>query len=294
VGLAGRRALFKKKKGKAMRRALMVLLMGPLLALAQGDKEAALKRLAWQNGPIEGPIGDKAVIKVPQGYVFLDESNTSRFLELAGNPPRDGHYLYAPKSLDWFAVFAFDATGYVKDDEKIDADQLLQTLQKADGPENQERKRLGMEALYTEGWQVPPHYDADTRRLEWGMRLRSGSGHHVVNYSSRLLGRSGVMRAILVSDPKTLEVDTQEFKVALKEFSYAPGERYAEFKPGDKVAAYGLAALIVGGAAAVATKKGFWGALAALLAASWKLLAAAGVAALAWLGSLFKRKNTDT
>lgn len=277
-----------------MRRALMVLLLWPLLAFAQGGKEAELKKLAWQEGPLEGRIGDKALIKVPKGYVFLDERNTSRFLELAGNPPRDGHFLYAPSSLDWFAVFAFDATGYVKDDEKIDADQLLQTLKKSDGPGNEERKRLGMEALYTDGWQVAPHYDAETRRLEWGMRLRTAGGQYVVNYSSRLLGRSGVMRAILVSDPNTLEADTQQFKTALKDFSYVSGERYAEFKPGDKMAAYGLGALIVGGAAAVATKKGFWGALVAFLAASWKLVAALVVGALAWLGSLFKRKNTGT
>lgn len=277
-----------------MRRALMVLLLWPLLAFAQGGKEAELKKLAWQEGPLEGRIGDKALINVPKGYVFLDEPNTSRFLELAGNPPRDGHYLYAPRSLDWFAVFAFDATGYVKDDEKIDADQLLQTLKKSDGPGNEERKRLGLEALYTDGWQVAPHYDADTRRLEWGMRLRTAGGQYVVNYSSRLLGRSGVMRAILVADPDTLEADTQQFKTALKDFAYVSGERYAQFKPGDKMAAYGLGALIVGGAAAVATKKGFWGALVAFLAASWKLLAALVVGALAWLGSLFKRNNTGT
>jgi uncharacterized membrane-anchored protein len=267
------------------------VLLCPLFALAQGGKEAELKKLAWQEGPVEGRIGDKALIKVPNGHVFLDERNTSRFLELNGNPPRDGHYLYAPSSLEWFAVFAFDATGYVKDDEKIDAEQLLQTLKKSDGPENEERKRLGLEALYTEGWQVAPHYDAETRRLEWGMRLRTASGRYVVNYSSRVLGRSGVMRAILVSDPDTLEADTQQFKTALKDFSYMQGERYAEFKAGDKVAAYGLGALIVGGAAAVATKKGFWGALVAFLAASWKLLAGLAVGAVAWLGSLFRRKN---
>ena len=277
-----------------MRRALIVLLMWPLLAWAQGDREAEIRKLAWQNGPIEGRIGDKATITVPQGYVFLDEGNTSRFLELTGNPPRDGHYLYAPKSLDWFAVFAFDASGYVKDDEKIDPDQLLATLKRSDGPENEERKRLGMEAIYTEGWQVAPFYDSDTRRLEWCMRLRTARGHYVVNYSSRLLGRTGVMRAILVSDPDSLEADVLRFKVALKDFAYVPGERYSEFKSGDKVAAYGLGALIVGGAAAVAAKKGFWGALVAFLLAAKKLLAGLVVAALAGIGALFKRKNTNT
>jgi len=277
-----------------MRRILMLLLVLPLLAWAQEGKDAVkaeMNKLAWQKGPVEGRIGDKAVIQVPAGHVFLDEKNTSRFLELTGNPPRDGHYLFAPASLDWFAVFAFDASGYVKDDEKIDADELLRTLKRSDAPENEERKRLGMQALYTDGWQVPPHYDADTRRLEWGMRLRTERGNVLVNYSSRLLGRSGVMRAILVSDPTNLAADMQQFKAALKDFAYLPGERYSEFKAGDKVAAYGLGALIVGGAAAMATKKGFWAALAGFIGAFWKLLVGLGVALLAWLGSLFKRKS---
>jgi len=277
-----------------MRGALVVLLLLPMLVWAQGDKAAVreeIKRLAWQQGPTQGRIGDKALIQVPRDYVFLDERNTSRFLELAGNPAREGNYLFAPASLDWFAVFGFEASGYVKDDEKIDADELLQTLKKSDGPENEERKRLGLGGLYTEGWQVAPHYDTDTRRLEWGTRLRTESGRHVVNYSSRLLGRSGVMSAILVSDPETLAADTQQFKLALTQFAYVPGETYAEFKPGDKVAAYGLAALIVGGAAAVATKKGFWALLVGFLGAFWKMLAVGGVAAAAWLRSLFKGKG---
>jgi uncharacterized membrane-anchored protein len=228
---------------------------------------------------------------VPEGHVFLDAKNTRRFLELTGNPPRDGNYLFAPSSLNWFAVFAFDPSGYVKDDEKIDADHLLKSLKSGDGPSNEERKRLGMEALYTEGWQVMPHYDVDTKRLEWGLRLKTAGGEVLVNYATRLLGRSGVMRAVLVSDPASLEVDTREFKTVLTQFAYVPGEKYAEFKAGDRIAEYGLAALIVGGAAAVATKKGFWAVIAGFLGAFWKLLAGIGVAAVAGMGSLFKRKK---
>ena len=277
-----------------MRRTILAaLLLCPLLAWGQDPAVLAeFQKLQWQQGPGEGRIGDKAVIAVPREHVFLDASNTRRFLELTGNPPRDGHYLFAPKSLDWFAVFSFDASGYVKDDEKIDADALLKTLKSADGPSNEERKRLGMEALYTEGWQVPPHYDLETKRLEWGMRLKTAGGHGVINYSSRLLGRSGVMSAILVSDPNTLAADTLQYKAALQQFSYVAGEKYSEFKQGDRIAEYGLAALIVGGAAAVATKKGFWSLIAGFIAAFWKVLVGVGVAALAGLGSLFKRKQS--
>lgn len=258
-------------------------------AQASQDVQTQLAKLAWQRGPAVGNIAGKATIQIPTGYLFLDEANTNQFLELSGNLPSPGHYFFAPEDLHWWSVFSFNASGYVKDDEKIDATALLQSLQDSDGPGNEERKRRGMILLYTDGWSVAPHYDEQTKRLEWGTRLRSGTGEMNVNYTSRLLGRTGVMSATLVTDTKTMQSDTSEYKTALQQFSYVSGEKYAEFKQGDKIAAYGLGALIVGGAAAVATKKGLWGVIGAFLAASWKIVAGVVVAAFAGLGKLFKR-----
>ena len=136
------------------------VLLGLILALlaftAQAQREPGqviqeLQKLAWLRGPGEGNVAAKAKIRIPDGYSFLGERDTRRFLELMGNPPRDGHYMIAPSNLDWFAVFSFDPVGYVKDDEKIDADALLDSLKKGDGPGNDERKRLGMEPIYTDG-----------------------------------------------------------------------------------------------------------------------------------------------
>ena len=272
-----------------------ILLFGALLApaFAQAQRDPAvvmqeLQKLAWQKGPGEGVIGARAKIRIPAGYSFLDDKNTRRFLELMGNPPRDNHYLIAPANLDWFAVFMFDPVGYVKDDEKIDADKLLETLKKSDEPGNAERKRLGMSPIYTDGWHVPPHYDAGTKRLEWGMRLRDERGGLHVNYTSRLLGRSGVMSAILVSSPQTLNEDMKSFNAALAGYDFVAGEKYAEFKAGDKIAEYGLAALVVGAGAAAAAKMG----LLKYLGKFWYLIVAA--VALAWgaIRKLFSRKES--
>ena len=238
-----------------------------------------------------GKVASKATIKVPNGYVFLDSTNTSRFIELMGNPPRENNFIFAPQNLRWFAVFSFDPSGYVKDDEKIDADALLESKKAADGPSNEERKRLGMPTLTTVGWAVTPHYDQQTKRLEWGVRLKNDKEQENVNYSSRLLGRTGVMSAVLVSDLDTLSADTQEFKTALQQFSFATGETYSEFKQGDKIAEYGLAALIMGGAAAVATKKGLWAVIGGFFVAFWKIIVGVGIAAMAGLGKLFKGKK---
>jgi uncharacterized membrane-anchored protein len=271
----------------------MIFLMWPLCAWSQNDPdiETELGKLAWQSGPTEARIGDKATIKVPAGYLFLDDKNTRRFLELVGNPPRDGFYLFAPKALNWFAVFNFDASGYVKDDEKIDPDALLKSLKDSDEGANEERQRLGLSKIYTDGWEIPPHYDSQTKRLEWGTRLRNDQGRTNVNYTSRLLGRTGVMSATLVTGKSTLAADTAAFNSALQQYSFVSGEQYAEFKQGDKLAAYGLGALVLGGAAAVAAKKGLFTIIGGFLVAFWKIIAGVLVAGAAGFKSLFKKKS---
>jgi uncharacterized membrane-anchored protein len=261
--------------------AVLGLLAAPLVAAAQPDtgseRMRQMQALAWQRGPTEASLGGIATLRVPEGQAFLDSANTRRFLELNGNPPRDNRYTLAGD--DWFAIFFFEDSGYVKDDEKLDADDLLKSLQESDRHGNEERKRLGLRPLHTDGWLVPPHYDAATKRLEWGLRLRSDDGAVVANYTIRLLGRRGVMHAILVSAPATLDRDIAGFKQVLASYDFTAGERYAEFRAGDRVAEYGLAALVLGGAAAVATKSGFFKAFGKLIIVGVVALGAAVTAA---------------
>lgn len=255
------------------------------------DRRSAMQALDWKKGPTSGALGDKATIQLPAGVQFLEEKDGIKFLELSGNLPESGNSILATN--DWWAAFTFSPVGYVKDDEKIDADALLKSMKANDKESNDERRKHGLPELYTDGWYVPPHYDEATKHLEWGLRLRSSdSPTPVVNYTVRLLGRTGYESVVLVSSPETLDADVQAFKAMLKGFEFKAGERYSEFKPGDHVAEIGLAALVAGGAAAVAVKTGFWKVILGFLAASWKLVAAAGVAVVVGLGKLFGRKDS--
>ena len=253
------------------------------------DREQAIREmqaLAWQRGPTEGRLGTTATVKVREGQAFLDGPNTRRFLELNQNPPRDNHYTLVGGDEAWFAVFFFEPSGYVKDDEKLDPDALLKSMKDTDQASNDERKRLGMPPLHTDGWHVAPHYDLNTRRLEWATRLRTDDGQQTVNYTIRILGRRGVMRATLVSSPQTLDRDIKDFKTVLTGYDFVAGERYAEWVAGDRVAEYGLAALVLGGAAAVATKTGFGKAIGKFLIVG---VVAAGGAILAFARKFFRR-----
>ncbi len=72
-------------------------------------------------------------------------------------------------------------------------------------------------------------------------------------------------------------------------YSFKEGAKYADWKPGDKVAAVGLAGLIGGGALAVAAKSGLLGKLGIMLAKAGKLVIVIVIAAFAGIVSLFKK-----
>lgn len=247
----------------------------------QGSVGAQIRNLGWKAGPSEGKIAARATIAIPANYVFLGAADTSKFLTLMRNLPTTDSYTFAPQDLNWFAIFDFEDTGYVKDDERIDADAVLQSLKEGNARGNEERKRRGYPVLNLDGWFVPPHYDAGGKRLEWATKLSSEGGTSV-NYRIRLLGRAGVMSAVLVSDPDSLEKDIRVFKTALNDFSFDAGQRYSEYRSGDKIAEYGLTGLIVGGAAAAAAKMGLFKVIG-----KFGVLIFAGAAAL--IGGVFKR-----
>jgi uncharacterized membrane-anchored protein len=248
--------------------------------------EQVIAELNWLQPGSIGRVGDKAEFKVTGSYTFLGAQDTDKFLQANGNPPQGGaSYTIASTKSSWFGVLRFHPEGYVKDDEKIDADALLKSLMEQNVAGNDEKKKKGYQTLVLEGWFFPPRYDQETKRLEWGTKLRAEDNSPVVNVTTKVLGRGGYTSAILVSSPATMEADLLDFKQALKSFDYVSGEKYSEWKEGDKVAAYGLGALVLGGAAAVATSKGGLKVI---------FLAIAGAVAAVWAGikKFVGRKNS--
>jgi len=247
----------------------------------------SLGDVKFQKGPTLGELGTTAKVKVPDGFVFAGGNDTRLIMETMRNPTsgRELGFL-APAGEDWFAVFEFDEVGYVKDDEKgsLDAEALLNSIKEGTEESNKERVRRGWSTLHVVGWETPPRYDEGTHNLEWAVRAES-EGKPIVNYNTRLLGRGGVMEVTLVTDPSTLAETLPKFKTMLAGFDFSTGQRYSEFRPGDKMAAYGLTGLIVGGGAAVLAKSGAFKWI-------WKALVAAAVAIGGIVKRIFSREKT--
>jgi uncharacterized membrane-anchored protein len=235
--------------------AALLLVAGPVLSQEEDDFGQAMADLEWVGGPADVAVANIASISLPSEYSYLDSDDTAVLMEMFQNPTSAEEYFVGPDDLRWWAVFSFEDTGYIKDDEDIDADDLLASLRTGNDYANEERRNRGWSELQITGWQYPPFYEEDSNRLAWAIRAVS-DGEAIVNYNTRLLGRKGVMSAVLVADPEALDASVDEFRQLLTSFNYEQGHRYAEYLPGDKVAAYGLAALVTGGAAAAVAKSG--------------------------------------
>ena len=240
------------------------------------------------RGPATGDLGAIAQVRIPDGFVFLNAGGTGKLLtDLQNIVSGDELGLIGPAGLPWFVVFQYDATGYVRDDEKgsLNADKMIDNIRRSDEAGNKERASRGWPAMRTVGWAIPPHYDEKTQNLEWAIKFKT-EDRISVNHNTRILGRGGVMRVTLVCGPDELEATLPGFKKLLADYAYKSGNKYAEFRAGDKVAEYGLSALVAGGAAAVALKSG-------LLAKFWKGIVFAALAAGSFLKKIIAKIRGD-
>jgi uncharacterized membrane-anchored protein len=290
--------------------AVMVSLTATRLS-AQEDDESGLTpeqqelfrkyhSIKWQDGPCTAALGTVATIKVPAGYRVTDALGTNIWSEVNGNAPNERNLgLLTPIGTDdvtvddFVVMFSFNDTGYVKDDEKdkLDANAILASLRAGNDEANKYRAAHGVAPLEIIGWMTPPAYDEATHNLVWAVKGRSqteeGVSQEVVNYNTRVLGRHGVMSVNLIAEPDAIPRLMPTAKQILANFEYNAGSRYAEFKAGDKVAAYGLAALVAGGTAAVAMKTGLFAKLALVFAKAGKAIVIGVLAFFGWIAKLF-------
>lgn len=259
---------------------------------AQNSQNLAqqIRALHWVEGPTQVSIGLNATFKVPAGHRFLSPSDTVKFLTLTHNlSSNDSETIFAPDDFAWWGVFDYSDVGHVLDNEKIDPDALLSSLRSNQVEANKQLSARGWATLEIVGWEQPPFYDSDTHNLSWAMDARNSNGGEIINYNTRLLSRTGYTAATLVADPSTLQTSISQFKGVVSGYQFIDNQTYAAYKPGDKTAEYGLAALITGGAVAVAAKTGLWKAIVGALVAGWKIVAALVVALFTAIGKLLKR-----
>jgi uncharacterized membrane-anchored protein len=246
--------------------------------------------LRYQDGEIAVRNG-LAKIKLPPEFRYLDGNDAQVVLSKIWSNPDSGNHtlgMIVPRDTNllsagaWVVVVTYDEDGYVKDNDaaKINYTDLLKQMQEQVHKASEQRAKQGYGTMELVGWAEPPRYDSTTHKLYWAKQLRFGdSTEDTLNYNFRLLGRRGVLVLNAVAGMDQLAAVDKAAPTILSMVDFQDGNRYADFKPGsDKVATYGLAALIAGG---VLAKTGAIKGLIALLIAAKKfvIIAIAGIAA---------------
>lgn len=236
-------------------------------------------------------------LNVPAGFRYLDAAQADYIIhDLWGNPHGQGTLgMIVPENIgitderSWAFIITYDEMGYVKDDDAgdINYDELLKEIQSDAAAANEERISEGYESIAIIGWAAKPYYDKQKKVLHWAKEIKFGeSDGTTLNYNVRILGRKGVLVLNAVASMMELPDVQKNIEPVLASFSYADGNKYADFNPDmDDVAAWTIGGLVAG---KVMAKAGIF----ALLLKNLKLIALAigglGTAAWSWY-----RKKTD-
>ena len=252
-----------------------------------------------RNGEIKLPNG-VATLNVPESFYYLSPEDAEKVLvQVWGNPPGAGSdtlgMLFPSESTpfdsgSWGVTIEYEEDGHVSDEEadEINYDELLSQMKEETRQASDQRLKNGYESIELMGWAATPYYDKESHKLHWAKELKFGDdADHTLNYNIRVLGRKGVLQLNFIAgmDQKALIDSKVDSVLAMADFD--EGSKYGDFNPDiDKVAAYGIGALVAG---TVLAKPG-------LLVAGLLFLKKFGIFILVGLGALVKglfgRKKT--
>lgn len=289
--------------------AVILGLMMPMPALCadeeQADGEDAVKAflqsMTFHEGVVDLP-GGIATLALSSAFRYLNPEDTQRLLEDGwGNPDGSNQLgMLVPVGTDlfgesgWAVVISYQEDGYVSDEDaaEIDYDELLASMKEGSEEANQEREAHGFEPVTLVGWAEPPRYDNQTKKLYWAKELKFGDNDlNTLNYNVRILGREGVLVMNAVSGVDQLAMIRKHMEEVIAFANFKEGYRYADYKPGvDKMATYGIAALIGG---KVAAKAGLLAKLGGVLLAFKKLIVIGFLAVAGFFGKLFKGRKAE-
>jgi uncharacterized membrane-anchored protein len=279
-----------------------LLFLAPGIARAADDEKPPIDidSYPWKSGPAPLTLPHGVEMNLPEGYRFLAMPKAGELMTKLGNLHNEnllGVVISENPDEAFFVTIRFYEDGFIKDDDKLDAKDILEAIRDGEPEYNEERKKLGFGPIHAEGWQEEPRYDKSNHHVVWALTIRGDVGASV-NLNTRVLGRKGYASVNLVTASDELAKYRSSGVTILRATSFAPGHRYEDFDASqDKVAEYGLTGLVVGGAGVgivKAAKLGilakFWKGLLALLVAGKKGIVALFAAIAALARKLFGKK----
>jgi uncharacterized membrane-anchored protein len=240
---------------------------------ANERRAAEIGKLNWlHEGKLQLALSN-STLSLPVGYHAVLGTDANRLVELvnAQSEKIADAYLIDPTSGSEMVIEYVDS-GYITLDDlsEMNPTKMLQDIKDATEDGNSARRAAGINEMHVTGWLQQPTFDRSTNTAYWALGATSGGGG-LVNAIALRLGRNGYEKFIWITSPDQFSYVGGMLDVVLRTHSFDAGYRYSDHIGTDKVAGYGIAALVGAAAGAKAVKIAAAGGLILLLKKLWFL-----------------------
>ena len=271
---------------------LIVLISTPAFAETQSEhaRTAAqeFRKMHWGGGT-QKLAGSHGTFNVPRGATMVSGAEAVRADQLingTGDTSTEGFAEINHRSL----YLSYTGEGFVTADDwkDVNADDLLNNIREGTEKGNELRAKSGIGALHIDGWAQKPVFDPARKSVRWVTRAHSDRGP-IINAVALQLGRHGYERFTLVSNGLDPKGDAVILAGAVNAYRFDPGFRFSDYVQGDKLAGYGVAALVGTAAGATIAKTVGFAAVLLLIKKFFLVFIALGAAGFGYVRRFFTR-----
>jgi|HubBroStandDraft_1064217.scaffolds.fasta_scaffold00011_28 uncharacterized membrane-anchored protein len=245
--------------------------------LTAEQRTAEIRKMNWLEG--KQPLTrSKSTLALPDGFGMVRDAEARR-MDMLINGVGDDELEAIVSGNKGTVYFSYVDAGYVTDDDwsNVDASGMIDDIKSGTEEANAERESQGLGRMHVTGWLQQPVFDKPTKTVHWAIEGTADDGAWV-NAIALKLGRYGYERITWATAPEDYRPTGGTTDVMLAAQNFDSGARYEDHVSADKLAGYGIGALVATVAGVkIAQVLGFGAIL--LFAKKFIVLIIAGVAA---------------
>lgn len=212
------------------------------------ERSVSYKHLDWKDSGIHKLSNSQSTISLPEGYKVITGESAKKSRELLGEFNKTStEAIIHDTNFQNRILFEYHDSGHVSLDDWKDLDPkvLLESFIQNTEEANVERQSKGFETLQVLGWVQEPVLDKETNTVFWAIKGKvTNESTPLVNAVALKLSRCGYERICWVTTLDSFKPFDGHLDIMLRSHSFNEGARYSDYKSGDKLAGYGIAALV--------------------------------------------------
>jgi uncharacterized membrane-anchored protein len=201
------------------------------------------------GGPARADLGEQASVRLDKDLLVVPRQPAIRLLGVLNRAVPDDlvGLLVGSEGFDAAGTITFTPAGFIDSDAAIawTADDILASLRRTIEQQNPARLQQGLQPLEARRWVLAPSYNPEKHEMSWAALViptsapRDSDGE--VTFHAIQFGREGYVQLSVVASEQKAEPIKEMVAGFLNGLNFQPGKAYADFQPGDRRSASGLA-----------------------------------------------------